>query len=112
MAKPRSTIARDSVFRPSDTPARLPRQGAPKVERLTHQTAVWLSDEETDWIDERCKQVRKGGWRGVTRSAFIRSLIQAHLEEAFDFDDVADERELVRRLRPTDYPHSPADQPG
>ena len=55
MPKPRRSITRDSVFRTTghqDTPA----QGLGKLEAKTRQTAVWLADEETDWIDSRLQE--------------------------------------------------------
>ncbi len=97
MARPRRSITRDSVFRTTgQTPT--PAQGTGTPEAKTRQTAVWLTDEETDWIDARLQEIKKTGWRGVTRSAFIRALIRATLHRTVDVRGVTGEAELEQRL--------------
>jgi hypothetical protein len=94
------TITRDSVFRGTgagEAPA-APQQGIAAAEAPTRQTAVWLADEEVDWLDARCQDIRRGGWRNVTRSAFIRSLIRAAMERAPEVSGVSGEQELAQRL--------------
>ena len=97
MARPRRSITRDSVFRTTGQVA-TPAQGIGKLEAKTRQTAVWLTDEETDWIDARLQEIKKTGWRGVTRSAFIRALIRANIQHAVDVGGVTGEAELEQRL--------------
>jgi hypothetical protein len=95
------TITRDSVFRGTgavEAPAAAPQQGVSAPEAPTRQTAVWLADEEVDWLDARCQDIRRGGWRNVTRSAFIRSLIRAAMERAPEVSGVSGEQELAQRL--------------
>ncbi len=58
-------------------PKRMPKQGNSTPTAKTHQTAVWLTDEETGWIDARGQEMKCAGWRGVTRSAFLRALRRA-----------------------------------
>ena len=97
MPKSRRSITRDSVFRTTrqqDTPA----QGLGKLEAKTRQTAVWLADEETDWIDSRLQEIKKAGWRGVTRSAFIRALLRSTMQRTVDVGGVTGEAELEQRL--------------
>jgi hypothetical protein len=95
---PRSkSITRDSVFRTTGD-AQAPKQGIEKPEIRTRQTAVWLADEETDWIDARLQEIKKAGWRGVTRSAFIRALIRASMRRPVDLGGVTGEAELESRL--------------
>lgn len=81
MAKAKSTIQRDSVFRRSggETEQRLPAQGIkPQAEeKPNRQTAVWLSDHEVEWLDDKIMHIKRGGWRGVSRSALIRAIIQS-----------------------------------
>ncbi len=91
------TIARDSVFRSTGRASQPIVQGKPD-EAPTHQTAVWLGDAEIEWLDSRCQEVRRGGWRGITRSALIRALIRATMEKPVDLGGVAGEEELARRL--------------
>jgi hypothetical protein len=98
VARGKSTISRDSVFRATGAEPERPVQGVKPAERPTRQTAVWLSDEETDWLDARCGEIRRGGWRSITRSALIRALIRAAMEEARDLGGVSGETELLARL--------------
>ena len=97
MPKPKRSITRDSVFRTTHE-APTPKQGIRKPEVKTRQTAVWLTDEETEWIDTRLQEIKKAGWRGVTRSAFIRALIRAAIQQQVDVSGVTGEAELEQRL--------------
>lgn len=97
MSKPKRSITRDSVFRTTgETPP--PKQGINKPEAQTRQTAVWLADEETDWIDTKLQEIKRAGWRGVTRSAFIRALIRTSMQQGIDVSGVTGEAELEQRL--------------
>ena len=97
MARPRRSITRDSVFRTTgQTPT--PAQGLGTPEAKTRQTAVWLTDEETNWIDARLQEIKKTGWRGATRSAFIRALLKATMQRTMDVGGVTGEAELEQRL--------------
>ena len=101
MAHSRRTITRDSVFRrvgPTDAPKELPPQGVNLTQPPTRQTAVWLADEEVEWLDSRIQEVKRAGWRTLTRSAFIRSLIRAAMEQEPDLSGVSGEQELTQRL--------------
>ncbi len=73
VSRNKRTITRDSVFRHTGTQDTAP-QGIKPEAAPTHQTAVWLGDEEVEWLDSRCREIRKSGWRSITRSAFIRAL--------------------------------------
>jgi hypothetical protein len=96
MARGKSTITRDSVFK-NTSQAKKPDQGVSEKEKA-HQTALWLKHEEMDWVDEQCKTISRGGWRGVTRSAYIRALIQAAMSHPADLSGVSGEAELAQRL--------------
>ncbi len=100
MAKPRRSITRDSVFRSTGNDQTAPQQGIEKQDVQMRQTAVWLADEETEWIDSKLAEIKKGGWRSVTRSAFIRALIRSAMEQNRDVSGVAGEAELTQRLTP------------
>jgi len=77
----------------------VPQQGLAQPEIRTRQTAVWLADEETEWLDIRLQEIKKAGWRGATRSAFIRALIRATMHgRAIDVSGVSGEAELEQRL--------------
>lgn len=98
MSRPKRTIARDNVFR-GTTPAReSPQQGLGPSEQLTRQTAVWLADAEVEWLDDRLQEIRRSGWRNVTRSALIRALIRSAMERSPELRGVSGEEELIDRL--------------
>lgn len=103
MPKVRRTISRDSVFRDmnnQDTRANLqvPTQGLLQEETRTRQTAVWLGDQEIEWLDNQCRTIQRGGWRGVTRSALIRALIRAASEQQAELSGVSGEVEISERF--------------
>ncbi len=77
--------------RTTDTPARR--------EADTHQTSVWLTAEEVGWIDAQLLRMKQSGWRGVTRSAFIRALIRGAMHATPSLIGVSSEEELETRLR-------------
>ncbi len=93
----RKTIARDSVFRSTSRGVR-PRAEAAEPEALTRQTAVWLTDDEIDWLDDTRRQTRKGGGRAITRSALIRALIDVAKQSPVDLRGLTSEPELRQRL--------------
>ena len=102
MTRSKRTIARDSVFRGTgiNTSGDVPQPPAQGIaaETPTRQTAVWLAEEEVEWLDSRCQDIRRGGWRNVTRSAFIRALIRSAMERSPDVSGVSGEQELAQRL--------------
>lgn len=99
MPRGKSTIRRDSVFRSGTaTEGSAIQQGVKPPEASKHQTGVWLSDEEVDWLDGRCREIRRGGWRSVTRSALIRALIRASMAQNVELEGASGEEELAERL--------------
>ena len=95
----KQTIKRDSVFR-STTQATKPTQGIAAQEDTKRQTAVWLTDEEMQWLDAQCTEIKNNGWRSVTRSSFIRALVRVAMERKTDVKGVSGEIELIKRLTP------------
>jgi hypothetical protein len=67
---------------PAPTPAAAALQPAGEV----RQTAVWLSDAETGWLDERVVAAKRACNRRATRSSLIRELIQAAMRQHRDTD--------------------------
>jgi hypothetical protein len=98
MPRGKPTISRDSVFRSTGGEPERPAQGVKPTEAPSHQTAVWLSDAETDWLDTQCRHIKRGGWRSITRSALIRALIRAAMDKPTELSGVSGETELVQRL--------------
>jgi hypothetical protein len=81
-------------------PSQHPPDTPPRRDADPHQTSVWLSAEEVGWIDRQLLRMRQSGWRGVTRSAFIRALIRASMHRTPPLVGVSSEEELEQRLRP------------
>jgi len=100
MPRTKRTIARDSVFGPRQEPSTTQGLSRPDDEKA-RQTAVWFTEDELDWLDSRCRDIRRGGWRGVTRSAFIRALIQAAQDQPIEaqLTGVTGEAELAQAIR-------------
>jgi hypothetical protein len=99
MARSTRTITRDSVFRgTSAASVERQEQGRAVAEPPTRQTAVWLADDEVEWLDSRCQEIKRAGWRTVTRSALIRALIRAAREDSPELAGAAGEQDLVQRL--------------
>ena len=102
MPRSNRTIRRDSVLRPAPTagtPTPPPQQGLAAPPPTTRQTALWLSDEELEWLDDRVRDIRQGGWRGITRSALLRALIRSMMERRIALSGVSGEAELVEQLK-------------
>ena len=102
MPRNNRTIRRDSVLRPTATPSTptpLPQQGLGAAPPTTRQTALWLSDEELEWLDDRVRDIRQGGWRGITRSALLRALIRSMMDRRIALTGVSGEAELAEQLR-------------
>lgn len=98
MPRSKRTIVRDSVFG-SPTTDDAVSQGVTEQSATTRQTAMWLSDDEVDWLDTCCQQIRRGGWRGITRSALVRSLIQVAQTKPLDLNGVSGEGDLIETLK-------------
>lgn len=103
MPSQKKTIARDSVFgrlggQPATTPAAEQKQGIEIATSPTRQTAVWLADDEVEWLDEKIKEVKRGGWRNLSRSALIRALIRSAMEQNPELAGISGEEELIQRL--------------
>jgi hypothetical protein len=93
------TITRDTVFRGTGSgTTESPKQGITAQEPPTRQTAVWLAELEVEWLDDRLQDIRRGGWRTITRSALIRALIRSSMERDPDLGGVTGEQELTQRL--------------
>ena len=94
----RKTIARDTVFR-STNPAVSALETKREDESFNRQTAVWLTDDEIDWLDDTRRQTRKNGGKAITRSALIRALVEVSMERTFDLKGLTSNGELIPRLR-------------
>ncbi len=96
------TIQRDSVFRrtggETEAPSHSQGLSAEETEATTRQTGVWLAEGEFEWLDERILEIKRSGWRGITRSALLRALVKAAMKADPDLQGVLTEDEIVERL--------------
>lgn len=98
------TIKRDSVFgNLSKTPEKEETPGNGQILRhtvysRTRQTAVYLLPEEMEWLDRQIIIIKNSGYPKITRSALIRSFIQAAKESKVDFSGGEDEYQVTRRI--------------
>jgi hypothetical protein len=100
MPRTKRTIARDSVLRrPAAGAESQVQQGLPEGSQSTRQTALWLSDEELEWLDSHVRDIRRGGWRGITRSALTRAIIHAMMDQRMELSGVSGEAELVDLIK-------------
>lgn len=93
----RAVFVRDSIFRLNTAPQVC--QVVAKQDTPTRRISVALTEDEVDWIDCSCCQVRRHEWHGVTRSAFVRALVQAIKERPLALTRVSSEEELVDAVR-------------
>jgi len=94
------SIRRDSVFGRGATAAGpQPSQGIVAPESVTRQTAVWLAEEELEWLDNQVTTMKRGGWRNLTRSQLLRAMTRAMMEQSPDLVGITGEQELIERLR-------------
>lgn len=122
MAHNKPTIKRDSVFKfgqPQQATPDVAQEAREETEQpnvpdtqsaaevkpaltpasANHQTSVWFSDDEIEWIDQHCQTIRRSGWRGLRRSAFVRALIQALREQPLQVAGATNEQDLVEAIK-------------
>jgi hypothetical protein len=71
---------------------------APRKEP-TRQSAVFLEEQHLDWLEDRCREARKGGGRAIRKAAIIRALLDVAMEANVDLTALKREEELVERMR-------------
>lgn len=64
-----------------------------------HQTHFWLTDEDVEVLDWWVFQLRRGGWRGVSRSACIRALLEAIRDRPVQLTGIAGEEDFAAALK-------------
>jgi hypothetical protein len=65
----------------------------------TRQSAVFLEERHIDWLEDRCREARKGGGRAIRKAAIIRALLDAAMESGIDLTGLRREEDLARRVR-------------
>jgi len=71
---------------------------APRKEP-TRQSAVFLEEQHLDWLEDRCREARRGGGRAIRKAAIIRALLDVAMEANIDLTGIRRDEELTERLR-------------
>jgi hypothetical protein len=84
-------------------------------ERPTHQTSVYLTDQDVDLLDTVALELRRTGWRAAQRSQLVRGLIRVLRDSAPNLAGVRSEGEFAaavkRAIRETGAGGSESDTP-
>jgi hypothetical protein len=88
---------RDTSQRPlSATP---PPVDLPEAVADAHQTHFWLTDADVEVLDWWVFQLRRSGWRGVSRSACVRALLQAIRDRQINLQGITSEADFAAAIR-------------
>lgn len=71
----------------------------PTEKSPTRQSAIWLTDRQIDWLEERCREARKNGGKAIKRAAIVRALLNVAMETPVDLKGLSQEEEIVERIR-------------
>ena len=73
------------------------RKAVPKPP--TRQSAIWLTEKQIDWLEEKCREARKNGGRAIKRAAIVRALLNVAMEASVDLRGLSREEELDERIK-------------
>lgn len=65
----------------------------------TRQSAVFLEEQQIDWLEDKCREARKNGGKAIRKAAIIRALLDVAMESPIDLTGLRRDAELVERLR-------------
>lgn len=65
----------------------------------SHQTHFWLTDDDVAVLDWWVFQLRRNGWRGVSRSACIRALLEAVRDRPIALTGIGGEEDFTAALK-------------
>ncbi|MBI2848926.1 MAG: hypothetical protein HYX88_02210 [Chloroflexi bacterium] len=69
------------------------------VKSPTRQSAIFLEERHIDWLEDRCREARRGGGRAVRKAAIIRALLDVAMESPVNLHGLLDEGDLTARVR-------------
>ncbi|MDP2935882.1 MAG: hypothetical protein Q8O86_05265 [Dehalococcoidia bacterium] len=97
MVKRASIQPAHPLFRRSDRPA--PETESDESKPATRQSAIFLEEQQLDWLEDRCREARKNGGRAIRKAAIIRGLLDVAMESSIDLKGVRDQDDLMERIR-------------
>jgi hypothetical protein len=65
----------------------------------TRQSAVFLEEQQIDWLEDKCREARKNGGKAIRKAAIIRALIDAAMGAPVDLTGLRREDELTERIK-------------
>jgi hypothetical protein len=65
----------------------------------TRQSAVFLEEQQIDWLEDKCREARKNGGKAIRKAAIIRALLDVAMESPIDLTGLRRDAELVERMR-------------
>lgn len=65
----------------------------------TRQSAVFLEEQQIDWLEDKCREARKNGGKAIRKAAIIRALLDVAMESPIDLTGLRRDSELVERMR-------------
>ena len=65
----------------------------------TRQSAVFLEEQQIDWLEDKCREARRNGGKAIRKAAIIRALIDAAMESPIDLTGLRRDADLVERIR-------------
>src|SRR5438105_922214 len=72
---------------------------ARRQHRPTRQSAVFLEEQQIDWLEDKCREARKNGGKAIRKAAIIRALLDVAMESPIDLTGLRRDAELVERMR-------------
>lgn len=65
----------------------------------TRQSAVFLEEQQIDWLEDKCREARKNGGKAIRKAAIIRALLDVAMESPIDLTGLRRDSELIERMR-------------
>jgi hypothetical protein len=81
---------------------RRPEDDAPEARPQhspTRQSAVFLEEQQIDWLEDKCREARRNGGKAIRKAAIIRALIDVAMASPVDLSGLRRDTELVERIR-------------
>jgi hypothetical protein len=70
-----------------------------KAHTQTRQSAVFLEEQQIDWLEDKCREARRNGGKAIRKAAIIRALIDVAMESPVDLSGLKRDGDLIERIR-------------
>ena len=65
----------------------------------TRQSAVFLEEQQIDWLEDKCREARRNGGKAIRKAAIIRALLDVAMDAPVDLTGLASDKHLVDRIK-------------